>query len=82
MKTPQEKANEIAIKMLHAISKNPTIETLFVDEVKACALIAVDEIIKTNPTINVPFGVYGNMELKVDLSKKYWEQVKLEIEKL
>lgn len=68
--TPKEKAEELieiydeTLTYLESKSK-----------AKQCALIAVDEIIKSNPHSN-PFNtdVYSTMD--------YWQQVKQEIEKL
>ena len=55
--TPKEKAKELIDKMLN--------ETDLVSA-KQCALIAVDEILKTNPY----------------KARNYWHEVKTEIEKL
>ena len=56
--TPKEKAQELYDKMYDY--------SLFEEEAKRCALIAVDEILKTNPY----------------KARNYWHEVKTEIEKL
>jgi hypothetical protein len=69
--SPKNKAEELVWKYLPIliIKENPF------DLSKQCALIAVDEIINSNPHSN-PFNtaVYPTME--------YWQEVKNEIEKL
>lgn len=71
--TPQEKALKLYdIYMDEMIEK----EAYFVESAaKQCAMIAVDQIILSNPHSN-PFNtnVYSTMD--------YWQQVKTEIEKL
>ena len=63
--TPKEKAKELVHKMLYCYQGH-------IDEytAKQCALIAVDETVKSH--------TYG---LSKEL-KEYWEEVKQEIEKL
>ena len=48
---------------------------------KQCALIAVDEIINSSPSLPIlgDGGTYGE---DIELSNKYWQEVKQEIEKL
>jgi hypothetical protein len=75
--TPQEKAQELINKFSSGypiISKMNT-RNMYISEAKQCALIAVQEIILSNPHSN-PFntGVYSTMS--------YWQEVKKEIEKL
>jgi len=71
--TPKEKAEEIVEQMSDFIPRydhneeNINIETI-IRCAKQCALIAVDEMLKTN-WINV-------------WEKEYWQEVKQEIEKL
>ena len=65
--TPEQKAKELYFKMHsqeHIISK----------EAKQCALIAVDEIIASNP---IAFDEQDNC-----IAKHWWQEVKTEIEKL
>jgi hypothetical protein len=71
---PKEKAEEICKKMLYQIEWNAQPSTVK-GVAKECALIAVTEIINSNPHSN-PFNtdVYPTMQ--------YWIEVKQEIEKL
>ena len=46
---------------------------------KQCALIAVDEIINTNPKITINWAFSGIQEFD---NVNYWQEVKKEIEKL
>jgi hypothetical protein len=77
--TPKEKAKQLVDRMYFIISNNGqftgvhSIPNKFI-EAKKCALIAVDEIIKANPTelLADPYEFYS--------SKGHWEQVKQEIE--
>ena len=72
--TPKEKAKELY---------NNYIKILGITDLKVgsnfyalqCALITIDEIIKSNPTI------VGQMT-GIKSNKKYWHKVKQEIEKL
>ncbi len=72
--TPKEKAKELVDKydktLTYLESKNKT---------KQCALIAVDEIIKSTPSMNI---YPPNFQSKHPRVKEYWQQVKTEIEKL
>jgi len=65
MSNAKEKAEELVLKYLRI--DNNTKEWFNTHIAKQCALIAVDEIIKS---IN-PFGMF--------LGKDYWEEVKQEI---
>ena len=60
--TPKEKAQELYNKMYDY--------SLFEEEAKRCALIAVDEILKVS------------FFFKLIAETEYWEEVKKEIEKL
>jgi len=79
--TPQEKAIELVDKMgfstMHTIDNTSGQSTAIYKNqyAKQCALIAVQEIILSNPHSN-PFNtdVYSTMS--------YWQEVKTEIEKL
>ena len=81
--TPKDKANELVDRMYFIISNNGqftgvhSIPNKFA-EAKKCALIAVDEIIKTLNYDIKDLDVRGNILL--DLIK-YWREVKQEIEK-
>ena len=61
--TPKEKALELYNKMYDY--------SLFEEEAKRCALIAVDEIIEANP-----------YKLSLEGKFNFWAEVKQEIEKL
>ena len=68
--TPQDKAIELVSRYLLT-----TFIGFHIEDAKKCALIAVQEIILSNPHSN-PFNtdVYSTMS--------YWQEVKQEIEKL
>jgi hypothetical protein len=71
--TPEQKANNLCMKFLIQTTTdipygiNKTIA-------KECALIAVDEIIASNP---IAFDEQDNC-----IAKQWWQEVKTEIEKL
>ena len=67
--TPQEKAIELVDKMYHYQWREK-------QRAKECALIAINEILSIKP--NNPFIVNGYYIEP----KKYWQEVKQEIEKL
>jgi hypothetical protein len=69
--TPQEKARELVDKMYGVTDY----------QAKQSALIAVDEIISSSPSLPIlgDGGTYGE---DIELSNKYWQEVKQEIEKL
>jgi hypothetical protein len=68
--TPQEKSEQLVTSYLFA-----TPIGFHIEDAKKCAIIAVQEIILSNPHSN-PFNtdVYSTMS--------YWEEVKTKIEKL
>lgn len=66
--TPKEKAIELVNKYLQVYDGR-------VDIAKRCALIAIQEIINSNPTT-----VHGVSDFRTNIY--YWESVKKEIEKL
>ena len=70
--TPKEKAIELVDKMTMEIGRFNS---------KQCALIAVDEIISSSPSLPIlgDGGTYGE---DIELSNKYWKEVKQEIENL
>ena len=70
--TPKEKAIELVDKMTMEIGRFNS---------KQCALIAVDEIISSSPSLPIlgDGGTYGE---DIELSNKYWKEVKQEIEKI
>jgi hypothetical protein len=65
--TPKEKALEIFNKMCNSVDE------LLPLDVKQCALIAVDELIEV---------ASDYCDYDETITKKYWEKVKTEIEKL
>ena len=67
--TPEEKSTELFNKYLDLIEG-----LLKYARAKQCALIAVDEIIKSNP---IAFDENDNC-----IEKNWWKEVKKEIEKL
>lgn len=78
--TPKEKAEELVKKYeIQFLSFGDYLPTI---KAKQCALIAVNEIIKADPTsplINGYFELYSDM---LDEAIQNWQQVKKEIEKL
>jgi hypothetical protein len=71
--TPKEKSEQLVHRMMYKIQWSKVkYHTLM--EAKECALIAVDEILKSNPTL-IDCD-------KSELNYKYWVEVKQEIEKL
>ena len=74
--TPKEKAIEL-------IDKFYLISSFFSDleDVKECALIAVDEILKVTAPIIDRFEPYYE-ELPSEMTQEYWQEVKREIENL
>jgi hypothetical protein len=69
--TPKEKAKEIYQKYCNMNSH--------CDNAIECSLVAVDEIIKSNPTSQLSDPFLGNRTYE---NVNYWEQVKQEINKL
>ena len=77
--TPQEKAEEL-IKRYYRDS-DLLVEDLSWTQAKECALIAVDEIIESSPSLPI-LGDGGTFGEDIELSKIYWKEVKKNIEKL
>jgi len=71
--TPKEKAQELYNKFYNTSSHPHHVESRK-NNAKECALIAVDEIIASNPNLK--------WFVKLDDSIKYWQDVKNEIELL
>jgi hypothetical protein len=80
--TPKEKAEELYCKY-DALFKAPFKKH---QDLKQCALIAVDEILNSNPHIYIEKGgsdCRGDWSYKEAQSNQlYWQEVKQEIEKL
>lgn len=74
--TPKEKAFEIAHKyrLLEIRTSENSHMMISMECAKLCALIAVDEIIKSNP--------YEVSKTDMDSTIEYWQEVKKEIYKL
>ena len=77
--TPKEKAKELVEKMFNVDlgCENEAMCMLYPHAVR-CALIAVDEVLKTNTLENRNCGFVTLCEKH----KEYWEEVKQEIEKI
>jgi hypothetical protein len=73
--TPKEKAKELVNKFQKQIFFDVTDNRLDIDEAKGCALIAVDEIIKSQKCCD-------ECQMEGSIEMAYWQQVKQEIEKL
>ena len=71
--TPEEKAEEIFNKYANAIYQR-ALTVMQYEICKQCALITVDEIIASNP---IAFDEDDNC-----IAKQWWQEVKIEIEKL
>jgi hypothetical protein len=72
--TPQEKADELVTKILKQVGYDTDIAV-------PCALIAVDEIINSSPSLPI-LGDSGSYGEDIELSKIYWEEVKQEIKNI
>lgn len=71
--TPQEKANELYSKYDDLLNKDFGNPIVFDNQLKQCALIAVDELIEV---------ASDYCDYDETITKKYWEKVKIEIENL
>jgi hypothetical protein len=72
--TPKEKADELFGKYAMYLRANLMYDEEANEDAKECALIAVDEIIASNP---IAFDEQDNC-----IAKQWWQEVKTEIEKL
>ena len=77
--TPKEKAEELILKFAPYSEDNVNIYISKMILAKSCALIAVDEIIKSGPSF--PYDIQFD-SMPHFRSLKYWQEVKQEIEKL
>jgi len=75
--TPKEKAKEL----LERMTVHHWTDVCDSEGAKQCALIAVDEIINSSPSLPI-LGDSGSYVEDIELSKIYWEEVKQEIENL
>jgi hypothetical protein len=71
--TPREKADELYSKYDDLLNKDFGNPIVFDNQIKQCALIAVDELIEV---------ASDYCDYDETITKKYWEKVKTEIEKL
>ena len=71
--TAKEKANELYSKYDDLLNKDFGNHIVFDNQIKQCALIAVDELIE----IACDYSDYDET-----VTKEYWEKVKIEIENL
>jgi hypothetical protein len=90
MKSSQEKAEELVEKFKFETKRSEMINDILLGDIsvifkhykaKQCALIAIDEIIKSKPYKFVPFLDYTDCTV-LESNIKYWQEVKQEIEKL
>jgi hypothetical protein len=75
--TPKEKAQDLYEKMYHKLKDTKAIFLEYKSDknsAKQCALIAVDEILEELPEGSIDYGVSAR--------RRYFEEVKKEIEKL
>ena len=76
--TPKQKAIQLVNKFMSYADSN---HYGSIASAKQCALIAVDEIIEvTAPNCDRYEPYY--LELKAEMTQKYWQEVKTEIENL
>jgi hypothetical protein len=80
--SPKEKANELVLQFYEVV-KNKYPSTNGMPLAKQCALIAVDEILKTRP--GFPYPDELGLEIKgifniINYPIVYWQEVKQEIE--
>ena len=81
--TPKEKAKELYNKCNpHCLTKSFYGDDIERQSTKLCALIAVEEILKVRPTSTDVFGGLIDLSGCIDASKRYWQEVKQEIELL
>lgn len=78
--TPKEKAEELMAKFMAIKStKLSDFSVIYSPVAKLCALIAVDEILKSNPIVPLSYMLESEA---LDAAIEYWQEVKQEIEKL
>ena len=79
--TPQEKANELYSKYDDLLNKDFGNPIVFDNQIKQCALIAVDELINMCKLYN-NHNVVIDTKIYTELTIEYWQEVKQEIENL
>jgi hypothetical protein len=70
--TPKEKSSQLIVNY------QLKCKSLDYNEAKQCALIAVDDIIESSPSLPI-LGDGGTFGEYIELSKAYWQEVKNEI---
>ena len=86
--TPKKKAIELVDKMgfstMHTIDNTSGQSTpIYKNQyAKQCALIAVEEIINSNPIVKIIFEKNNCSWIESKSNINYWQEVKTEIEKL
>ncbi len=80
MKTPKLKAIELVDAMSLTYEVNG--DYIYPETSKLCAIIAVNEIIKSNPNDPYPGGYYETYQDRINDCIYYWNQVIKEIKKL
>jgi hypothetical protein len=79
--TPKEKADELYTHMFECVI-NPELTVLEMEAMAIqCALIAVDEILKSMPILPSPIPCSDYDQCSVQATT-YWQQVRTEIENL
>lgn len=76
--TPKEKAQQLADDMFIEMSSFSVTDEVLETVAKQCALIAVDEILKSGCTLPNNNAYYGDNEE----ASKYWQEVKQELKNL
>jgi hypothetical protein len=79
--TPKEKAKRLVENYCHKISLFSSLEIHYIELAKQCALIAVDEVIKSIPCIPSPIPCEDINDCTIQ-AREFWQEVKKEIEKL
>jgi hypothetical protein len=79
--TSKEKAEELFNKYCIYLRAGLLYDDEARQDAKQCALIAVDEIINSSPSLPI-LGDSGSYGEDIELSKIYWQEVKQEIEKI
>ena len=74
--TPKEKADKLCMRFLMHTHTENNDYGINKDLAKQCALIAVDEILKSNPTKVTENAVWFKLNIE------YWQEVKQEINEL
>ena len=77
--TPKEKAKELFKQYYSYLKANLMNDKEALEDAKECAVIAVDEILKSTPSY--PYDIQFDL-MPHFRSMKYWYEVKQEIEKL